>query len=270
MKKIFIIIFFISLQSFAANENFSVGARSAAFGHASVNISDVWSNFNNQAALGFLEKAEVGVAFENKFSVKEMATKYFAAAVPMKKTGCFGLSGSQYGYPQYNEKKVGLAFGKKLSNKVAAGVQLDYLSTYIGDDYGTRSAFAVELGLITEPLKGLRIGFHIYNLSKAKLAAYADEKIPTIARLGASYAVSKKINLMTELNKDLERKGSFRAGLEYLPVETVFIRVGVMSNPSQYSFGAGFKINNLRIDLAAFNHPVLGFSPQAALSYQFN
>lgn len=269
-RNILFACFFILVSGgiFAA-DNYPAGARSTGVANSSVTFADCWSAFHNQAALAWLEKISAGAAFDNRFTIGSLSNKAFVFALPLK-AGTFALSGNVFGYSQYNEKKAGIAFAKKLGDKFSAGVQLNYLNTFINDDfYGSRTTFAVEAGLLAEPLKNFRVGLHIYNLSRAKLAEYADEKIPTIFRLGASYKFSEKLTWSIEEEKDIDQKAIFKSGLEYHVAEALYLRGGVSTNPSLFSFGFGLKINNLMLDIASTYHQVLGFSPAISLTWQF-
>jgi hypothetical protein len=77
------------LYLFSSNGDGPIGVRSAALGHASSCLYDVWSARNNQGSLGFVRKSEVGAFYENRFFVKELTQSGFAAAIPIKK-GTFG------------------------------------------------------------------------------------------------------------------------------------------------------------------------------------
>jgi hypothetical protein len=153
---------------------------------------------------------------------------------------------------------------------VAAGVQLDYLTTRIANDYGTAGAPAAELGVIAEPVSHLRIGVHIFNPTRAKLATYNDERIPTLMRFGALYTFSDKVFLSAEMEKDVDFKPVFRGGIEYHPVKEFYLRAGAASNPGLTSFGFGLELKQFRLDLASTFHSVLGFTPQIGLQYVIN
>jgi len=263
----FAIIFFQG-ANFAA-DNYPTGARSTGLANASVTIGDCWSAFHNQAALAWMDRISAGASYDSRFTIANLSTKGFVFAVPLK-AGTFALSGDVFGYSQYNEKKAGIAFAKKLGEKFSAGVQLDYLNTFINDDnYGSHTTFAVEAGLLAEPFKNFRIGLHVYNLSRAKLAQYADEKIPTIFRLGGSYRFSEKLFWSVEEEKDIDQKAVFKSGLEYHVADVLYLRGGIGTNPTLFSFGFGLKIGNLFLDMASTYHQVLGFSPALSLTYQF-
>ena len=74
MRNISSLIFFLVLFNFhsifAGNENYPVGARSAAMGNATVMMSDLWSIHHNQAGLASIENISVGFHFENKKKAK--------------------------------------------------------------------------------------------------------------------------------------------------------------------------------------------------------
>lgn len=265
---VLILVLFVSQRTSAA-DNYPTGARSIGLANASVTLADCWSAFHNQAALAWFDRAAAGASYDNRFTISELSTKGFVFALPVK-AGTFAVSGDVFGYSQYNEKKAGLAFAKKLGEKFSAGVQLDYLNTFINDDqYGSHTTFAVEGGLLAEPLKNFRIGLHVYNISRAKLAAYADEKIPTIFRLGASYKFSGKLLWSVEEEKDIDQKAVFKSGLEYHVADALYLRGGVGTNPTLFSFGFGLKMGRLMLDMASTYHQILGFSPAISLTYQF-
>jgi hypothetical protein len=262
-------ILLFSCAQLIAADNYPTGARSLGLANSSVTVADCWGAFHNQASLAWIDRIAAGASYDNRFTMSELSTKGFVFALPLK-AGTFALSGNVFGYNQYNEKKAGIAFAKKLGQKFSAGVQLNYLNTFINDDfYGSRTTFAVEAGLLAEPLKNFRIGLHVYNLSRAKLAEYADEKIPTIFRLGASYKFSEKLWWSIEEEKDIDQKAVFKSGVEYHVAEALYLRAGMGTNPTLFSFGFGLKFSGLMLDVASTYHQVLGFSPAISLIYQF-
>jgi len=264
-------IFFISLVFLAnaGNENFPIGARSAAMGNASVSLSDVWSAQQNQAGLGFVKNISAGVYYENRFSLKELSLKGAVIALPVK-GGTFGLCISNFGYSLYSENKYSFSFAKAFSSKFSMGIAMDYLTTKIAEGYGSKGLFAAEVGIQSKPIKGLTIGAHIFNPTRAKLSDYNNERIPTIIRLGADYNFSDKVILALETEKDIAQKSIFKAGIEYKAVKEFYLRAGIGTNPTLSSFGFGLNLKNFKLDFSANYHQVLGFSPQFALTYIFN
>ena len=270
MKKIYVSVFSlcISLYSIAGNENFPVGARSAAMGNASVSLSDAWSAHHNQAGLGFLTNISAGVYYENRFLIKELSLKSGAIAIPVK-AGAFGLAISNFGYSAYNENKYSLSFAKAFGEKLSIGIAMDYLTTKIAEGYGNKGVLAAEIGIQSKPLKGLTVGAHVFNPTHAKLADYNNERLPTIIRLGIDYNFSNKVTCAIESEKDISKKTVIKAGLEYKAVKEFYLRAGISTNPDLGSFGFGINLKNLKIDVSANYHQVLGVSPQFGLMYVF-
>ncbi len=268
MKIIYLFLFlniFVFISK-GGNEDFPIGARSSAMGNASVSLCDVWSAQHNQAGLGFLHDYSGGIYYENRFLLKELSIKGGSLAVPVN-GGTFGLCITSFGYTQYSENKYSVSFAKAFGNKLSAGIAMDYLSTKIAEGYGSRNVLAAEAGIIAKPLKGLTIGAHVYNPTRAKISSYNDERLPTIIRFGGDYCFSDKVILAIETEKDIAQKAVFKAGVEYKIVKEFYLRCGISTNPTLSSFGFGVNLQNFKIDCSATYHQVLGISPQIGLSY---
>ena len=262
---------------FAGGENYPIGARSAAMGNASVTLSDLWAVHHNQAGLAGLTSPVAGIHYENRFAMQELSLKAAAFALPLPGEGhsVIGLSMVSFGYSAYSDMKIGLAFGKQLGDKYSVGLQLDYLQTSIGNEYGRKGAVAAEAGLQAEILDGLTMGVHIFNPTRAKLLEYSIqeeaeiERIPTIMRFGINYAFSEKVSVSLETEKDVYFKAIFKGGIEYHLIDILYLRGGLSSDPVYNSFGFGLDINSFRLDFAASKHQVLGYTTQISLVYSF-
>jgi hypothetical protein len=270
MTKIFAGLFFycLAFSAQAGNEDYPIGARSSAMGNASVSLNDVWSAHHNQAGLGFVRDISAGAYYEDRFLLKELSIKGAVLAFPIM-GGTFGMCITNFGYSLYNENKYSLSFAKSFGNKLSAGIAMDYLTTRIAEGYGTRGVLAAEAGIIARPMKGLTIGFHVFNPTRAKLAEYNDERLPTIIRLGADYHFSDQLILAIETEKDISQKAIFKAGIEYKVVKELYLRAGIGTNPALTSFGFGINLKNMKLDMAASYHQTLGVTPQISLTYIF-
>jgi hypothetical protein len=263
---LYIVLSFISFIAVAGNNNHPIGARSASMAGSSVTLSDVWSAHHNQAGLAYLNGFTAGAYFENRFAVKELSTKGAAFAMPYK-NGAFGLSITQFGFSLYNENKIGLAYAQKFGDVFSAAVQLDYLSTFIAEGYGQSHAVAAEVGVMANLTKDLKIGAHIFNPTRAKLADYNNERTPTIFRLGLNYRFSKKVFVTAETEKSTYFKPIIKGGIEYQFNDYLYLRAGLSNNPNVIAFGFGLHLKNFQLDIGTSQHAVLGYSPQIGLTY---
>lgn len=256
----------------AANDNYPYGGRQAAMGNATVAVYDFWALGHNQAGLAKLQRPAAGFYFENRFMVREMGLGAAAVALPMR-NGVFGLSISYFGYSQYHESKAGLAYARSFGNRLSAGLQFNYMYTFIGGNYSSHAGkVTFEAGVIYEVLPGLYVATHLFNPTKTKLATVDnlyDEFIPTIMRFGAAYHFSDKILITIETEKDINKEPVIKAGLEYQISKRLFVRGGIGTNPTLNAFGFGVHTGIFIIDLSTSFHQVLGYSPQASILIEF-
>ncbi len=270
MKRIILflfIIFKIHFDCFSSGENIKTGSRSAGMAHASVCLHDIWSIYNNQAGLASTKSFSAGISFENRFRLKELSYKTAAIILPFK-SNVFGLSVSQFGFSLYNENKIGLSYSKNLNAKLSAGVQLNYLKTNIGDNFGNTSNILGEIGFQYVLSPQLTIGAHLYNPYQPKSNTMMHEKAPTIIRFGISYLPSDKIIIAIETEKTVNYSPIFKVGIEYHPAQKVYIRSGVSTNPTFNAAGFGLEFTHFKLDFAASYHQTLGFTPNISIIYQ--
>jgi len=263
-----IILLFVPLFSSGYN-NTPEGGRSAAMGNASVALADFWSLQNNQAGMAFFNQPAAGFYFENRFLVKEMSLRTGGAVLPVG-DGVFGLKISYFGYELFNESKIGLGYARKFGDYFSAGLQLDYLHTGLGNEYGKKGVVTFEAGLMSKINPNLTLGAHVFNPIHAKFVEYADERIPAVLRVGAAYSFDRTVTLTIEAEKETDFDPSLRFGAEYRIIDEIYVRGGFSSNPGQYTFGFGINLNRFKIDFASSIHEVLGFSPQFSAVYFFN
>jgi hypothetical protein len=258
----------ISIVLHAQNPVAQIGGRALGVSGASVCFTDVWAQYHNQAALAGIKGTQIGFGFQNEFMVKELSTKSLAFAIPIT-TGTIGLNYYYFGYPKFNESKLGLAFASNLGKKIQAGIQLDYFYTHIEGEYGNRGIAAGEAGIIAEPINKLFIASHIFNIWNAgnKQSTY---QLPTIFKVGAMYSFDEKALLSIEFEKDLIHSLVFKSGLEVKLIENFEFRLGFASCPDIFSFGFSYTLNSIRADLAFKRHPVLGFSQGISMLYSFS
>ena len=266
----FFAVVFIQLlcYSFLDAQNSTVGARSAAMGNASVPFSDIWSSYNNQSGLAWLEKMEVGAFYENRFLLSELSSQGLAFAAPVKKVGTLGFNFNRFGYTQYHENKFGFAYARKFGPIFSAGIQINLHWIHIGQGYGDLVTASGELSFQVRPMPKWVIAAHVFNPTRTPLASYNRENITTVFRLGTSYLFSDKLLVSVEASTDIEFNPTVRAGIEYHTAQPLYLRIGFNSNPVSPTFGFGLQLKNFRMDAAAGWQPVLGFSPQASLSYR--
>lgn len=252
---------------FASDENISAGARSAGMSNASVAHVDIWSIYNNQAGLGYIDNI-ILAAYNKSYSGIKLGTKALLFSVPTS-GGTFGISFSDVGYKDFHIQKIGIGLGKKLSEKLSSGVQLDYLRLAQPYGYGTDGVFTFELGILTKPAENLNIGFHAYNPVLAKYSTQDEENLETIYRGGLEYSFSDDALIALEIEKTLNQEARYKIGCDYGLYENLDLLLGVISNPLEYSFGLGFGLQNAQAGAAFSFQDILGIVAHLSFSYAF-
>ena len=119
-------VFLFSYQCFSWDLSGIAGARSNATGSCSVSLSDFWSIQNNPAGMADYRFFSAGLSYENRFFMKELSLYDLALMMPVK-IGTIGLSYSRFGFENFNENKLGLAFARAFSPYFKMGLKIDYL-----------------------------------------------------------------------------------------------------------------------------------------------
>jgi hypothetical protein len=249
-----------------AQFNDNAGGRSSAMAGAYTALSDGWSAFHNQAGLNAVKTLDAGVYYENRFGLTTLSDKGLFVAARFGK-GVIAGSFHSFGYSQYASSKGGISYAMGLGEKLDVGVQLNYYTILLGENYGRARALSAEGGFIYRLNNKLTLAGHISNPNRAKLSDYLDERIPGVVRMGATYMLSKQVLLTGEVYKNTQTDASIRAGLEYRISEFIALRGGWASVPRQFTFGFGWKLNEWMMDMAAAYHPVLGFNPHLSFNY---
>jgi hypothetical protein len=262
-----IIFFLVSIVSKCQALRRPAAASYIGGGAYSRNHTDVFSFNSNQALLAQLKNAAIGVYGERRFFLSELNNYYVALAVPTS-SGNFGLNANYFGFAGYNESKIGLAYARKLGNKVDVGVQFNY-NGITAAGYDKASAISFEAGTVLHLSEKLHTGFHVNNPVGGKFGKDHSEKLPSVYTAGFGYDASEKFFFSLEMIKEEDQDVNINAGLQYKFIPQLLIRTGISSATSTASFGIGLSLDNLRLDVAASYHPQLGISPGLLLLYNF-
>lgn len=264
--KIFFLMLFFSIQV-SAQGWLPSGGKSMSMSNASVSVFDEWAHFNNPGAVGASDQVMVGISYENRFLLKELQGQSVVAVIPMK-LGAISVGGHMYGYRLYRSFKGGVGYSLPLAENFYAGVQLNFQGIQLSENYGSKNTMTAEAGLYYKIKDNWNVGISVFNLGRAKLAEFNDDRFSTVMRFGTSYLFSDKFLVSAEVDKDLEFKPRFRVGLEYQIVENFFTRAGVATNRTEMSFGFGYRMKTIEFSIGSAYDQLLGWSPHFSISYK--
>lgn len=240
------------------------GANFLGLARAGTALSGTESIYLNQAGITGVHNLAFDLSVERRYNLEEL-TQISLAAIKTFKSGTFGIMASNFGFSAYNEQKIGLAYGRKLAKNISLGGQLDMLRYNI-DQVGSSNVFSFEIGMLTHISEQLTLGAHIFSPVHVKINDI--DKIATRFRLGLKYIPSKKIFILADADKTVEKGLEIKIGVGYNPIKVLSLMTGFNTLQSSWHFGALLNIDDTyRIKTAIGSSHVLGNSPAISLQY---
>jgi hypothetical protein len=222
-----------------------------------------WSAFHNQATLSFYNSLSFGVNYENRFNISELGTRTAGLIVPAGKA-CLAGFYSHFGYSDFRRQTAGLACGLKFSEKISGGIQIDYLVENASGEHNERQSLTFEAGIFILPAEKIRIGIHLFNPVPGSLRK---SYLPSSIRAGAGIYLSKVLFAGAEVQMITGRDPVVRMGLEYETLKNLWFRGGFSSENTSFSFGIGYLVKFVQMDLGFATHEKLGITSSASLIF---
>ena len=269
LHKISVSVFFIFLSLTASGGDPyrpSAGAGEAGMGYVCVMKNGFWSSFHNQALLADNNSFSFGFNYENRFNIPELGTRSLGITVPSGKAS-LGAVYSHFGYPDFKRDMTGMACGIKLSNKINAGVQVDYFSERTSGEYSSHQAVTFETGLLFKPSENIRFGVHLFNpIPNSIRKTY----LPTTLRIGAGTDLSKILFAGVEAEMSSGNDLIIRTGFEYEAARNLWLRGGFSTNNNSFCFGFGYLTKIAKLDLGFTTHERLGVTSSVSIIFKIH
>jgi len=264
---LFLTILLISIITSGQHLRRPVPSNYTGLGAYSLTNTDVFSFTANQASLAQLKNASAGVYAERRFSLQELNSYTAAFGLPTQ-SGNFGLKMNYYGFSDYNETQLGLAYARKLGTKVDLGAQFNYNGIRIAG-YGNDAAVSFEIGTVLHLSDKLHAGVHVNNPVGGKFGKDQQEKLASVYTFAMGFEPSEKFFLSTEIVKEQDQPVNVNAGLQYKFLTRFLARAGISTTTSTTWLGIGFFLKSFRIDVTTSIHSQLGITPGVMLVFNF-
>lgn len=261
MRKIYLFNFFLFAFNFTNAQTLRkpVAATYIGLGAFSIHHVDVFSITSNQASLAQIKNMGVGIYGEKRFLLAETNMYSAIVAIPTQQ-GNFAFQADYFGYKNYNESQLGIAYARNVGNKLDLGIKFNYYSFRI-PGFESPSTFNFEVGAIAHLTDKLNAGVHFYNPVGGRLSKTEDDKLSSVYSFGIGYEASDYFLISAEVVKEEDLPVNVNAGIEYNFSEQFFARFGIASQNESPFAGAGISWDNFRLDVSASYHPQLGISP---------
>lgn len=228
-----------------------------------------WAGLANTSNLAMLKGFSVGASYQMRFNMDELSARAASLALPTR-LGTFGGLVFQNGYSKSSYSRYGFSYSRLFGKKVSAGLQFNYLSHQI-EGADRAGAFYSSLGLNFLISANWGVGVFIQNPEQASINyQVSDFALPTFFNTAVRWSPSAHFLLVIELEKQLEYEMVYKTGLQFNFKERLFVRGGVKGKPVELTFGGGFHLGGLSIDVGFAHHQQLGMTSGAGLSYSFH
>lgn len=240
------------------------GAHSESLAHTTSVFQGLSGIYGNIAGLSYLNGLAADVSYDRRFNLEELSTVSLSAAYGTK-NGTIALIAGKYGFDQYSEGKLGLAYARKLGNGFSVGGMLD-LFQYNIEGQSTANRISFEVSLYSEVSDKIHVGVHIFSPGTVTLTDI--QRLGSKVALGVKYMVSKKATIYTDIEKISELPVQFKLAVDYQVQEKFGLRIGNNFSQGVFHIGAYLDItNNVRGTMAYSYHQMLGSTPSLSISY---
>ena len=258
-------VFFIHFTSFEQAIRRPAASGYIGCGAYSTYERDAFSFTSNQAALTDIKKVSGGIYGERKFLLRELSF-YSAAIVLPTHSGNFGIKTVYSGFSDYYETQAGLAYGRRLGDRINVGLQFNYFAFRVAG-YGGAAAFFFEAGTLIHLTANLQAGIHLYNPVGGRLDGNTGEKLPFVYTTALGYDVSPQFSVNVEVEKEEDRPSNVNACLQYRLIPRIKAKGGIAIATSRLWLGIGITVRTFRIEITASYHPQLGATPGLLLLF---
>ncbi len=232
-------------------------------GKYSNNQSNSFYFSGNPAILGFGTHRGAGVYHERRFLLSELSS-FLATAVFSINGAGFGVIMNRYGSVLHNQTMVALAYGRRLTDRIAIGAQLNYI-TGKSQGFSPATTATATIGAVFRLSNNLSTGVaakHIGTLKKD-----LNNKVAANYSVGFCYDVSSAVSLNMDIIIAVGQSLSATAGIIYRVIKNVELTAGITTGTSVPFVKCGFIWKQLRLDVMVGYHMQLGITPGIAIQF---
>jgi hypothetical protein len=237
------------------------GAGESGMGSICITMNGFWSSFHNPALLAYNKSFSAGINYENRFNISELGTRTAGVIIPAGNSS-LGILYSDFGYNHFRRETAGISCGISLTEKIAAGVQIDYFSEITTSEYNRRHSVTFEAGLLIFPSENLSLGINIFNPVPNSLRK---SFLPTALSAGAGIKLNKVLFAGAEAEISSGRNIIIRTGFEYEVFSRFRLRGGFCTENTSFSFGLGYILKSFQLDLGFATHEKLGITSSVSV-----
>ncbi len=236
------------------------GASSIGLAFAVTATPGHWNCFHNQALLMSVPASGFSVSLENRFMMPALSSKAVSAVFAFKPAP-LGLVATHYGNADYFRIFTGLGSAVKLTEGIALGVQVDYISERGAGEYRDVSHVTFETGMTCLISSSLTAGIHLFNPVSPL------NSLPSSIDAGLHWKQSDELFITLAGSKVSKEPLSVQCGISWDVMQRLILRTGYMSSPSAFAFGIGFISGSLQADAGFLLNGVTGVTSSVSVTW---
>lgn len=298
MKNLYFILMFILLLSnliFAGNDGgqpgafirLGIGANAIGMGKSYTAISeDASSLYWNPGASSLTEKRQITAMVSQPFSdFDDISYNYLGYIQPVDLgynagigIGIIYLNADNITKINNQMQKLGSFSNKEYalignySWEMITGLSMGLNLKYVHHEIDTvdDSLFAFDIGSKYLVNDAFKMGIVLENIYSGKKKLDTEkEKLPLTFRIGLGYNIIPEWIVSTDIVYMERSDIDFSLGTEVLFYKKLFLRSGYTDATEEFSLGAGFDINPVKVDYSFTTHSDLGDSHRFSVNYMF-
>lgn len=236
------------------------GAGSMGMAFAVTAYPGHWNCFQNQALLTENTGSGFSASFENRFMIPALSSKAVSAIFAFKPAP-LGLVVTHYGNADYYRLFTGVGSAVKITDAIALGVQVDYISEHGIGEYRDVSHVTFETGMTCNLSSSLTVGVHLFNPVSPL------NTLPSSIDAGMNWKQSDGLFLTLTGSKVSNEPLSVQCGISWDVLQRLTLRTGYMSSPSAFAFGIGFKSGSLQADAGFLLNNTTGVTSSVSVTW---
>ncbi|SMG51389.1 PorV/PorQ family protein [Sphingobacterium psychroaquaticum] len=266
MRRWIVMLFVISVELSA--QEFSP-APFLGMGNTAIAQEGLFSLAGNPSGLSLLAHPQIASAYQQHFMSSDLATQALLFGMPVMKQTALGFAVTNYGiYGVASFMQSGISVARAFGEQIRTSVTVNY-HQYTITRYSAQRSLSADLGFIYKFSEHVSGGLFYKNINDARFNTEIDQRIARTLGIGFTFHFSDELLLGGDIVHMFPKQMQYRGGLSYGFHPHFIVRFGALSNPIQYTAGAGFKHRSWQFDFATLFHSKLGSSPQLSLAYAF-
>ena len=217
-----------------------------------------WNCFNNPALLTKAKSTSFSVALENRFMMPALSSKAVSAVIAIKPAP-LGVVTAHYGNADYYRLFTGVGSAVTITESIALGVQVDYISERGIGEYRNVSHVTFETGMTCLLSSSLTLGLHLFNPLSPLNA------LPSSIEAGLQWSQADDFLLTLGSSKVSNEPLSVQCGLSWNVHDRLILRTGYMSSPSAFAFGIGFRTGWVQADAGFLMNSMTGVTSSVSI-----